>query len=301
MLKIATLPLRRRPSASLTDVVRAGAAGNGESPGDPARHRKHRTSGLARLVVVTDICIVAGVIGGSQSLMFDEGLLDDIEAFPPWALSCLLVAAWIGALLVAGAWEREVVTAGLSGIRPVCQSALLLFSAVAGLSLSIGIPIQRNYLTVALPMVLLGLVSGRWVWHSILQDLRQFGTHLDRVVVAGSLESSLALATRIRNRPESGYQVSGICIPRSATGGDRQVGAKVEGFLLVGFFDDVLSAARMATADLVVAAPSDCLGVEEDEGWPGRWSAPGCDWWSRRPWSTSPGSVFGSRRRPIFR
>ena len=130
-----------------------------------------------------------------------------------WFVSTLLSAAWLSALAINGAWDRKVLGAGPNEYGRIMRASLYLFGFVAIVSYFAQAEIARSYLAFALPLGLVGLLGGRWVWRQLLNEFRRGGSHLRSVLIVGGVRSAFDLAGRLLSAPEAGFRVAGLCLP----------------------------------------------------------------------------------------
>lgn len=273
-------PVPQMPTGT-TPVVDREAAGSatedpdGLNPGSRQREVDRPVGGTSRhpgwvtayrrSLVITDVVIIVVVVFSCQALRLNENARVFFDAFGSvsyWFVSALLSGAWLAALAINGAWDRKILGAGPSEYARILRATAYLFGFVAIVSYLFRAEIGRSYIALALPLGLLGLIGGRWVWRQLLSEYRRAGTHLSSVLVVGGTNSAAALAERLRRAPDAGLRVVGLCIP----GGPGQWSAENEpleqGFRVVGDLDDVPGAIERSGSDVVAVASTESFGPD---------------------------------------
>lgn len=220
-----------------------------------------------RNLMRTDLVIVTAMVFASQSLRLEpEATLavrgaHSMHGFSYYLLSAGLVLMWMAALGINGVWDKKILGAGASEYRRVMQASLYLFGFIAIIAYLSRIDVARSYLAMALPLGLMGLVAGRWVWRLLLHEHRRSGSHMNSVLVIGDLASATNLATRLRQTPNSGYRVSGLCVPANSAVPPQRDG--LEQFEVLGHLDNVLGAIAQSSVNTVAVSASEQFGSEQ--------------------------------------
>ena len=229
------------------------------------RHAHGWINSYRRNVLLTDSVVVTGSVFASQFIHFKgtaaNPQVSGAHGLTYWTLSVCMVLTWITALAINGVWDRKILGSGPSEYRRIIQASLYLFGFIAIISFLAMVDVARGYLAMALPLGLLGLVGGRWVWRQLLNEYRRSGSHLNSVVVVGSRSSAVLLASGLRSAPGYGYRVSGLCLP--AREAETAVEGAIDGFDVVGSQDDVMLAIEQAGADTVAVSASESFGSEQ--------------------------------------
>ena len=231
------------------------------------RHRQPPWVGrYRRSLMITDSVIIVGVVLASQSLRVSTNTrveLEGLGSISYWIISAILSLAWLAALAVNGAWDRKILGAGPNEYARIMRASFYLFGFVAIVAYLARAELARSYLLIALPLGLFGLVGGRWVWRRLLAEYRRAGSHLSSVLVVGGTASVVDLADRLRNAPDAGFRVAGLCLPGGPSVWTGRSGADDLGFPVVGDVDDVPAAVDRTGADMVAVASSEAFGSEE--------------------------------------
>ena len=130
--------------------------------------------------------------------------------------------------------------------------------ALAGILL--GIEIARSYLMIALPLGLVALILGRYLWRRRIQAKRSAGLCRNSVLLVGGHASVVATTRSFVRESGAGYDVVGVCIPRRSTALDDHIvvdGARVP---VLGNEFEVIEAMRASNADTVIVTGTEDLG-----------------------------------------
>ncbi|MBM9477790.1 sugar transferase [Nakamurella flavida] len=229
------------------------------------RPRGRWVTSYARHLFLTDLVVVTAMVLLAQGIRFEsvfDVTIAGMSDLNYWAVSGVLVVLWMLALAVNGGYDRKILGSGPREYHRVVNASLYLFGFIAIVSYLGRLDIARGYLVLALPLGLVGILAGRWVWRLLLREHRRTGTHLHNVLVVGSRRSALDLATRLRSAPDFGYRVSALCLPTTGIGPVGPTG-DVGGFPVIGDLGDVLAAIRSSGVDTVAVSSSEQFGSEE--------------------------------------
>lgn len=228
----------------------------------PYRHAHGWVNSYRRNVVLTDAVVVAGSVLASQFIHFQRTAgspqVTGAHGLTYWTLSIGMVLTWVAALAINGVWDLKILGSGPSEYRRIMQASVYLFGFIAIGSYLAMVDVARGYLAMALPLGLLGLVGGRWVWRQLLSEYRRSGSHMNSVVVVGSRTSAVLLAAGLRGAPGYGYRVSGLCLPAADAAAATE--GTVDGFDVVGDLGDVMRAIEQSGADTVAVSASESFG-----------------------------------------
>lgn len=203
------------------------------------------------------------MVFASQSLRLDGNATVNgrgLHGFSYYLASAVLVILWMTALRINGVWDRRILGAGPSEYKRIMQASFYLFGFLAIFAYLTRTDVARSYLAMALPLGLSGLIAGRWIWRLLLHEHRRTGSHMNTVLVIGDLASATALATRLRQTPNSGYRVSGLCVPPDGVRAEQQ--DIPSDFVVLGHVDNVLGAIEKSTVNTVAVSASEHFGSE---------------------------------------
>ncbi|MDH3022474.1 sugar transferase [Gordonia alkanivorans] len=207
------------------------------------------------LVVILAVSIAQLVRFGADSALVPNGAGNA----PAVVVSAVLIVSWLFALRACQTLDRRIVRSGSQEYSRVVTACFSLFGALAMIDLLFRLNIARGFIALALPVGTIGLLLSRWLWRQYLTHKRSAAKNLERVLVVGSLNSSIPLIERVMARPELGYRVVGICLPeRSGMRNSVSVG----GFdiKVYGTFDQVCSSVEEAEATTVAVTSAEALG-----------------------------------------
>ncbi len=235
----------------------------------------------ARSLILIDalIALVAGLIafgvrfGNNQSL--------------PWeylVASLVLPLAWAGVLLFNRAYERRFLFVGNEEYRRVLNAGVGLTAAVALVAYTGNFEFARGYVVVALPLVTVAGLLGRYLRRKRLFARRRDGDCMRRVVVLGYERPVASLARQLARERYHGMEVVGACLPPDHSSGARIADVELK---VYGTFDNVGAAvARRPAPTPWPCCPAPRWTRSRCAGSPGSWSAPVPTWSSRaRCWT----------------
>ena len=279
-LRTADATLRPATSKNASAGVPAGVPGPRSPPIPPGNRitpsprrpveeiRRRRPqqwiNSYRRNLIRTDLVVVIAMVFASQTIRLDGNATVAVRGthgFSYYLLSTALILLWVTALGINGVWDQKMLGAGPSEYRRIMQASFYLFGFIAILSYLARADVARGYLAMALPLGLFGLLGGRWVWRQLLHEHRRAGSHMNTVLVIGDLASATALATRLKQSPNSGYRVSGLCVPRRPA--PQRETEQPGRFVVMGHLDNVTQAIERSSADTVAVSASEHFGSEQ--------------------------------------
>ena len=243
-----------------------------------SRRRREWSRRYATGLAITDFVIIVWVVVGAQLLRFGVSADDaatvsrgsDIN-LSYTAITVVLTIAWMFVLAVFRTRDARIVGSGATEYRLVIQSTLWLFGLGAIVLFLFKIDIARAYVLIALPLGLVVLLFGRWLWRQWLTAKRRSGEYSYRVVLVGSLESVTPIVRDLGRLASAGYHVVAAVVP-----GARSA-ATLDGTAIPVSSDVGVIPSLMATvgADTLVITSSDQLppGKVRELSWsldPGR-------------------------------
>ncbi len=154
---------------------------------------------LRRLVLV-DFAIILGSTLLALHVRF--GNADDSVSGVSYAmLSVLLVPVWLGALVIARAYEMRFLGTGADEFKRVSSASLRLMAVVAVVAYTFKIELARGYVAVALPVGTVLLLLGRYGQRRLLaRPAPTVGQFMRRVIVVGGVEGVRDLAEPVHPR-----------------------------------------------------------------------------------------------------
>lgn len=245
---VTDTPAPRAPSRSATDLER------------PPRRDWRRK--VQRRLVITDFLILVVVIFGAQVVWFGFGnaqvaIRKDprLTDFSYWMFSAGLIAAWFAALSLSDSRSQRVLGSGPTEYFRVVDASFRLFGLVAIVAFLTDVDVARGFLLISLPIGVLVLLLGRWVWRAFLVARRRRGEASARVLLVGSVESVAQIARELARNPSAGYLVVGACAPTGAVG-DTVPGTDIP---MMGTVNAIERAMELSGADTVAVTSTDEL------------------------------------------
>lgn len=230
-------------------------------PDDPDSWR----AGYLRRLAGTDTLVVTLAALGAQlfDIAADRPLIWELEPRTT-ALTIGIALGWSVLLGWNGSRSPHTAGAGSAEYRHLVSATLQLFGVIAIASLILHSDIAQNYLVIALPLGLLGLVLTRALWRGHAARHRALGRYRRSVLVVGGPDAARAIATALSEQDAHGYHVVGVCTPTDATPtGPTTLRAGRRDIPIVGDDRSVRSAVRRTGADTVVVMATDRLGPRD--------------------------------------
>ena len=187
--------------------------------------------------------IAAAVAGGSVLLLHVDARFGTGSLF--WAAAAL-VPAWPVLLGASGAYSERVFGTGSDEYRRVGRAGFALLALAGFVSYAAALDLSRALVVVAVPLLTLGTLLGRYGGRAVLRRLRARGRCGKRVVAVGRGGAVLELAEQLTRQHYAGLEVVAFCV----TVADRaRVTALTD--VPVGGLDDVVSLAGQLRADTI--------------------------------------------------
>lgn len=239
----------------MVSELRAAAAASVTVPLDAGLDR--RVSWRKRYVLrvlASDVVVVALAVAcahlGTRAPSVDEfdtaTLFDDRQRV---LFSLAVAVLWPIFLTWCGTRTPQAMASGFVEYRGLIVGTLCLFGLLAAAAVLFGLDGARDYLLVALPIGLIGLLMSRMVWRRFAFGPARAGCYQRSVLMVGGTAATTALCAALGRNPRSGYRVVGTCGPSTD-----------------GMPDDrraVIQAARRCGADTVVLAGTERFTPQE--------------------------------------
>ncbi len=212
-----------------------------------------------RRIAITDTVIVTLVIALAQ---VGSMWPNPIEWLTPLKVvaSIALGVLWMTVLARGRSRHQAMLGDGRDEYERVVLATGQVFGLGALAGILLGIEIARSYLMIALPLGLVALILGRYLWRRRIQGKRSAGLCRNSVLLVGGHASVVATTRSFVRESGAGYDVVGVCIPRRSTALDDHIvvdGARVP---VLGNEFEVIEAMRASNADTVIVTGTEDLG-----------------------------------------
>lgn len=228
-----------------------------------AQHRQTRTQESSRPATVPAKDWPASYVRNAAVLDLAVALLAGLVAFVGRfgneigpgtsryvAFSALLPIVWALALTLARTYETRFFGVGPDEFRRVLNTGIALTACVAIASYATKSEVARGYVLVALPLVTLGTLAGRYFLRKRLHRLRRKGRCMHRTVAAGHADAVADLVRQLQREPHHGMEIVGACVPPGARP------SHIKGVPVLGDFNSISTAADSENADTVTILAS---------------------------------------------
>ncbi|MDJ0317162.1 sugar transferase [Arthrobacter antibioticus] len=166
---------------------------------------------------------------------------------------CLaIVLLWNIDLEYSRSREKRVFGIGVSEYRRVVQSTLRTFGLMAMIMVVFQLNVSRGFFAVALPLGILLLLTGRWLWRHWLGAQRSAGKALSNVVVLGNPQDVEYVIGHLRSNLSAGYRVAGVALTTLAS--DIELKQPWYGVPVLSTLADITDVVRKTGAEAVVVA-----------------------------------------------
>lgn len=221
------------------------------------------------ILTLTDIgIIVTSILTAFVARFFWGETLESFSAIAVnyWMTTLLTIVTWIIMLAVHHTRDARVVGVGVAEYRGVVNASVLTFGLLAILFIVLKFDVARGFFVTALPVGLLGLLLGRWLWRRWLQAQRKSGNYLARALVVGSMADVQYVIGQIDRHKVSAFHVIGAAIDDD---GVRTVSVNSREVAIVSNLDSVADAAAGLDVDTVIVAgqPEGGSTFIRDLGW----------------------------------
>jgi exopolysaccharide biosynthesis polyprenyl glycosylphosphotransferase len=226
----------------------------------------------ARRLFVTDLAVVSAAIFGSQLFWFGTRRAElriPIEQVADFTIgysliSLGLIALWMFALGFYATRDRTIIGTGSTEYKRIVDATMRLFGTTAIAVFLLKLDLARGYFLTALPLGLLFILIGRWLWRQWLIARRHQGRYVHRAVVMGERAKSTHVAMSIARDPAAGLYVVGALTENGSVDQDL-----VDGVAVLGDFTQVLIAIDELQVDTLIFTGADSFGPRRlrELGW----------------------------------
>jgi exopolysaccharide biosynthesis polyprenyl glycosylphosphotransferase len=220
----------------------------------------------------TDLGIIVVMVLGSQVLWFGtrrselhipiENLTDFTIGYTLVSLS--LIVCWMLALEFYATRDHKIIGTGSIEYKRIVDASVRIFGLTAIVVFLLKVDLARGYFLTALPIGLLFLLIGRWVWRQWLVARRREGRFVHRAIVVGEREKSAHVVEGIRRDTAAGLYLVGAVTANGSVELDL-----VDGVPVLGDFDQIIRVIEKCRADTVIFAGADTFGPRRlrELGW----------------------------------
>ncbi|MEW1810252.1 sugar transferase [Pseudarthrobacter phenanthrenivorans] len=212
-----------------------------------------RTALSVRLV---DGFVILWAVAGAYMLRFgviDQPIDDSPESTYVW-LSVVLALAWWFMLSAWNTRQTRILGSGSDEYKRVAAASLWLFGLIAIVSYVFRLETARGYVGIALPVGLVGLLSGRWLLRQHLSVKRQGGANMSKLMIVGGPSAVVHLADSLRRAQHAGYRPVAAYVPGN---NDLPPKTSLAGLAVLGSepdTDTILKAIESCHADAVAVS-----------------------------------------------
>lgn len=239
-----------------------GATSPSTSPTPTVPEPRDWRPAYARRLRLTDFFVLVAVVFGAQIIWFGTGNVEvamraDVRVTEPsyWYFSTGLVLAWMMVLHLIDSRSHRVVGTGMDEYKRVVDASFRLFGFIAIFAFLLQVDVARGFLLISLPAGVVALVVERWMWRQWLIRRRRRGEFSARVLLVGSEQSVMHIASELARTPQAGYSVVGACVPTGRIA-DVISGTTIP---IMGNVNTIDRALRVTGADTVAVTSTDDL------------------------------------------
>ena len=205
-----------------------------------------------RLLILVDLLAAAVAVPVSEVLhnrMLHRGDGGPLEV----RIALLLPVAWLGAVALQRGYEGRFLGVGAVEFQRLARAFLNLAVAVSLASYLARLPIGREVVVIALPVVLVLSAVGHYAARKQLHRRRAGGSALIPVLAVGGPSAVAAFAEHLRSDRHTGLTVIGACLPSDAMSGTGSMADQLRrldylGIPVFGDVDTVREAVRRSGA-----------------------------------------------------
>lgn len=219
-----------------------------------------------KILTLTDTGVILFSVLSAFFLRFIWGDTLSTIAIEYWATMALTIVSWIVMLSVHHTRESRVLGVGVAEYRGVVNASVLTFGLLAILFIILKTDVARGFFVIALPIGLVGLLLGRWLWRGWLIAQRKRGNYLSRALVVGSLADVQYVIGQIDRHKISAFHVIGTAVD---VDGVKTVSVNSREVVVVSTLTGVADAAARLHVDTVIVAgqPDGGRDFIRDLGW----------------------------------
>lgn len=234
--------------------------------------RSQRERGQAahvRNVFLSDVVVIGASIYLAQLIIFGKiGDTTDLtwttrSGIDYTVVSGAMALLWLTLLTLAKSRAPRILGRGVEEYRRVFSSTFAMFGVIAMLALLLNMDFARDYLAVAFPLGLIGLLVSRHLWRSVARRRRASGKSDSSLLVVGTRQAAVQIAANFARERELGYRLVGLCTPGGPAAERDSVKIADTEVPVVGVDTAIIDAVRLTGADTVAISATEDLGPTE--------------------------------------
>lgn len=220
-----------------------------------AKRGKKWRQGYGLRLRATDFSIIVSVV--VAAFLFRFGFDDPAERDGHgqlgylW-LSLLIITVWMVDLEICRSRESRVYGIGVMEYRRIIHSTVRVFGTIAIFMVIFKLDVIRGYFAIALPLGLIMLIAGRWIWRKWLAKERGKGNYLSDVVVMGNALDVEYVIRQLRSNLGAGYRVAGAAL--SSLDKDMELRPPWHKIPVLSTMADISRVVAITGADAVIVA-----------------------------------------------
>lgn len=218
----------------------------------------------SRKLIWTDTAVVLfstalGVAVASRR--YWGGLANSTLSPDDYALGTLLIAAiyalvWLIALDAYASRQPVLFGTGPAEYSRVLTATLMGYGLITITFFVFGVPLQRSFVYTSLPLGLVLLVLGRWVWRKRLHQQRRRSRNTYRTLLVGERAKCVHTAKQLHSNRLAGFDIIG------AATSDSDKGSLMAGVDVVSDYDGILDAIEAHDIDTLIMTGDDSITPE---------------------------------------
>ena len=169
------------------------------------------------------------------------------------SLVLVVIIAWVGTLVVRGAYDTRILGVGSEEFKRVVSATATVFGAVAIVVFVLKIDLSRGFVVIAFLTGILLLLVVRWSLRAWLRHERRYGHFLHRTVVIGEGPQQGEIVDLLDRDPVAGFTVVDVVSEPGPATSDED---------LDHWLDEVMARIDLSDADTVAISGSPAMGQE---------------------------------------
>lgn len=162
-------------------------------------------------------------------------------------------AGWLIALGVSASRQPTVFGTGSVEYSRVISSTLMAYGLTTIVMFVLDVPVPRSFVYTSLPLGIILLVLGRWVWRKRLHQQRRRRKNTYRTLLVGERAKCVHTAKQLRRNRLAGFDIVGAATT------DDAVDELLPGLEVVTNIDGVLDAVKELDVDTLIITSDDSI------------------------------------------